>query len=114
MKGIDLNAAEMKRQVAAFYNADGNSALYSINVEQLIPEYMKMLSVIVDVIKAQDYTGTKFADMGCGNGTLDEMLLKNMHSIKVHCVDSSKGMLDIARRNLENYPGRVEFFQNDI
>ena len=48
------------------------------------------------------------ADLGCGNGELAAMLLQK--SERIIGVDRSTGMLDAARRNLENVPQeRAEF-----
>src|SRR5947207_2653960 len=65
------------------------------------------------VPKGNDET-FRYLDVGCGDGRLDEVLLKRFTGATAVLLDGSAVMLDSARERLQAYANRVETVQVDL
>jgi tRNA (cmo5U34)-methyltransferase len=92
-------------QIADIY--DGQQPL-------LIRKYNQVHDLIVRMIGFEGQTPFSVVDLGCGTGTLAQMILQTYSSASVTCMDISPEMLSIARRKLAEFGDRAEFIVEDL
>jgi len=86
--------------------------IYDAQQPWLVRKYGEKHNLIVQMIQF----GKPFSavDLGCGTGTLAQMILQAYPSAAVTCVDISPEMISIAQRKLAKFGGRVEFIVEDL
>jgi tRNA (cmo5U34)-methyltransferase len=74
------------------------------------PLFAKMRAVI-----PKELTDTfRYADLGAGNGVLDELVLERYPKAQAVLIDGSEPMLDHARTRLEPFGGRAQYITADV
>ena len=62
----------------------------------LIPNYQKMVEMLVSILPFAREDSFTVIDLGCGTGTISREIKNTFPNIELTCVDISKNMLDIA------------------
>ncbi|MBC8232437.1 class I SAM-dependent methyltransferase [bacterium] len=92
-------------QIADIY--DGQQPL-------LVRKYSEKHNLIVQMIQFEKQKPFSMIDLGCGTGTLAQMILQAYPSAAVTCVDISPDMISIAQRKLAKFENRMEFIVEDL
>jgi tRNA (cmo5U34)-methyltransferase len=92
-------------QIADIY--DGQQPL-------LVRKYSEKHNLIVQMIQFERQQPFSVVDLGCGTGTLAQMILQAYPSAAVTCVDISPEMISLAQRKLAKFEGRTEFIVEDL
>ncbi|UBF27365.1 class I SAM-dependent methyltransferase [Kovacikia minuta CCNUW1] len=83
-------------------------------VRGAIPYAMDQINIALRVL---DQTGTplrRVADLGCGDGTIAQVVLNHYPEAQVYAIDFSEPMLNRAKQRLQPFAERVEFIQADL
>lgn len=90
---------------SAVYDTDGNflQALDTIEMKTLMPRMLQLLEHDVSGLHPQPW---KFVDMGCGTGRNTAALLEVKAASSIVGLDVSPGMLDVARKRLQDSQGQ--------
>jgi len=96
-----LSTAQAYDLWASVYDTDGNflQALDSMEMKSLLPRMLTLLEA------SQPAPSWKMVDLGCGTGRNTAALLE-VQGATVVGLDVSSGMLEVARRRLENIGGQ--------
>lgn len=89
-----------------------NSAEYDEKIRQTLPYYDDFFENIVSTIMALGQVPKAWLDVGCGTGKLAEHVLKSFDIERFVFCDSSKEMLDIARKRFS--AENTEFLLADV
>ncbi len=89
-------------------SSDWNAELYHRVSE---PQWNWGLSVLSSLSLNGDET---VIDAGCGTGRLTGVLMERLPSGRGIALDSSEAMLDVARRELARFDGRIAFLRADL
>jgi len=92
-------------QIADIY--DGQQPL-------LVRKYREKHNLIVQMIQFEKQKPFSVVDLGCGTGTLAQMILQAYPSATIACMDISPEMMSIAQRKLAKFEGRAEFIVEDL
>lgn len=79
----------------------------------LIPFYDEIYNILAESIPFKKASPLKILDIGCGTGTLAEILKLNFPFAEITCIDFSDNMLEIAKNKLKKYPD-VRLFKSDF
>jgi ubiquinone/menaquinone biosynthesis C-methylase UbiE len=84
------------------------------NIRGAIPLAREQIDVMLRLIEARGEAVTRFADLGCGNGTLSMALLERYPEASATLVDFSEPMIEEARKLLGGYPSSCRFITADL
>ena len=101
----------MTEQIVGHFS--GQASDYEILMERLVPRYNKQQSIINEILPESNEFDIRVLDLGCGNGTLSELVLKRYPQAKVVGVDITPNMLKVYEEKLAQYSGRYELILGD-
>jgi ubiquinone/menaquinone biosynthesis C-methylase UbiE len=84
------------------------------SIRGAIPLASEQIDVMLRLIEARGEAVTRFADLGCGNGTLSMALLERYPQASATLVDFSEPMIVEARKLLGGYPSSCRFITADL
>jgi len=80
---------------------------------KVIPYYDEMLEALISAISFPKSIPIKVIDIGCGTGTISNMVLKCYPNAQVTCLDIAENMVEMAKLKLSAY-SNVRFITGDI
>jgi len=101
----------MTEQIVGHFS--GQASDYEILMERLVPRYNKQQSIINEILPESNEFDIRVLDLGCGNGTLSELVLKRYPQANVVGVDVTPNMLKAYEEKLGQYHGRYELILGD-
>jgi len=81
------------------------------DTERANPSRAVQIATVTAIVARLHRPGATILDLGAGSGRVDEALLKACPAARIVAVDSSAAMMDLARRRLAGFAGRVSFVQ---
>lgn len=94
------------------FNADAVS--FDAGIESRVPRYREMLDALVSALPFAASAEAKIIDLGCGTGTLLQLIRNAFPNARLAGVDMAENMLEIARSKLggdaEFLPAGIESF----
>lgn len=87
---------------------------YDVQQPVLYRKYNEIHSLMVQMLQFERQKPFSVVDLGCGTGTLAQMILQAYPCATITCMDISPGMLSIAQRKLAEFEGRTEFIVEDL
>lgn len=91
------------------FNADAVS--FDAGIESRVPRYREMLDALVAALPFAADRQAAIVDLGCGTGTLLQLIQSTFPHARLTGVDMAKNMLEIARGKLK---GKAEFMSAGI
>jgi tRNA (cmo5U34)-methyltransferase len=82
---------------------------------RLIPYYSQMVNILVDAIPFDKSAKIKAIDLGCGTGTIANMIKETFPNSSITCIDFASSMIEMAKQKMNKYTGisyEVADFQN--
>ena len=86
---------------------------YESLMERLVPRYHKQHSIINELLPENNEAAIRVLDLGCGNGILSEIVLKNYSQANVVGIDLTPKMLQAYKEKLAEFDGRYELTLGD-
>lgn len=80
----------------------------------LSPPYARGIEMIVELTPFDSDEPFEFVDLGCGTAEPSARVLERFGRATGTCIDSEPEMLQIAKRKLTPYPGRIEVREGDL
>ncbi len=77
---------------------------YDTGINKTVPFYNEFYNQTLDVITQCGFSNIEWLDLGCGTGTLEQIALQRLQSVKFVALDPSEQMLEQARIKLEGNP----------
>jgi tRNA (cmo5U34)-methyltransferase len=87
---------------------------YDVQQPVLYRKYSEIHNLMVQMLQFERQAPFSVVDLGCGTGTLAQMILQAYPSATVTCMDISPEMLSIAQRKLAEFESRTEFMVEDL
>ncbi len=84
------------------------------NIRGAIPLAREQIDVMLRLTEARGEAVTRFADLGCGNGTLSMALLERYPEASATLVDFSEPMIEEARSHLATHADKCRFITADL
>ena len=91
----------MERMERVLSHFEQEAKDYDEIIARLIPDYERMVSIMVDFINKDRQDHFSVIDLGCGTGTLSKAIALRFPHAAITCVDISEKMLRIAESKLE-------------
>jgi tRNA (cmo5U34)-methyltransferase len=82
-------------------------------IVQLIPYYNRMVDALVSAVPFGKNDSFKVVDLGCGTGTIANILKRKFSKAKVVCFDIAENMIEQAKKNLKDYDD-IEYVLGDF
>jgi tRNA (cmo5U34)-methyltransferase len=86
---------------------------YETLMGRLVPSYHEQHSIITELLPADNDAGIRVLDLGCGNGILSELVLKQYPQANVVGIDLTPQMLQAYEKKLAQFSGRYELILGD-
>jgi len=87
---------------------------YESLMSKLVPQYKKQQEIIDELLPEGSEKQLRVLDLGCGNGTLSELILKKFPNAYVVGFDLNPQMLDAYNEKLSEFAGRYELIVGDF
>lgn len=82
---------------------------YDTNIVKTIPYYNEFHKQVIDIVK-QKNSVTRWLDIGCGTGTLEQILIREIPFVKITAIDPSEQMLKEAKDKIDT--DKIDFICN--
>ncbi|MEC3908824.1 methyltransferase domain-containing protein [Tamlana sp. 2201CG12-4] len=92
---------------------NSESKEYDEIILKLIPYYKEMVKALVDSIPYNTDSKIKIIDLGCGTGTISELISKKFPNAQIICLDIAKKMIEMAKLKLSSY-NNIEYVVGDF
>lgn len=99
---IGKRKAYMKRIERILSHFEQEAKEYDDIIIKLIPEYKKMVSILVDSINHESNDHFSVIDLGCGTGTLAKKIEESFPNADITCMDISEKMLKISKSKMNS------------
>jgi len=86
---------------------------YESLMERLVPRYHKQHLIINEILPETNNADIRVLDLGCGNGTLSELILKRYPQAAVVGLDLTPKMLKAYEKKLADYKDRYDLILGD-
>ena len=80
---------------------------------KLIPYYNQMIGALIDAIPFDKDSNIRILDLGCGTGTISQLLSSRFSNSKIVCLDIASNMIEIAKYKLSSHDNS-EFVVGDF
>ena len=80
----------------------------------LIPFYNEIYNILIESVPFQKNNPIKVLDIGCGTGTLANIIKQQFPNAHITCNDFAKNMIEIARKKLSKYKSDINFLTGDF
>jgi tRNA (cmo5U34)-methyltransferase len=92
----------------------GQTKEYDGLMKKLVPQYKKQHEIIYELLPDPSEERLRVLDLGCGNGTLSELILKKLPNSYVIGFDLTPKMLEAYEKKLFKYNERYELLLGDF
>lgn len=76
---------------------------YDDTIIKIIPDYDKMLDLLVRLIPFPEGASIRVIDLGCGTGTLSLKIKEKYPNAMITCLDIAKDMIELSKLKLRDY-----------
>jgi tRNA (cmo5U34)-methyltransferase len=98
-------------RVARHFNSEAGA--FDARVVKIIPCYQEMLTALVGGLLFPSGQKIRVLDLGCGTGTVAQLVKRSFPNAHIRCVDLAPAMLALAADKLRGVPG-IEFEQANL